>query len=61
MDWKKYPRCHFNKACGRRIKAKRAFETEQQAVAYMNFRNLQAQGYNVYKCSYCNKWHIGHK
>lgn len=59
--YKKFPRCHFNVARGRRIRAKRTFETEAQAVAYMDYRSLQKQGYNAYKCDYCNKWHIGHK
>ena len=54
------PRCHWNKQRGRKITAKRAFETLQEATKYLKSDNLQKQ-YNAYLCDICKKWHIGHK
>lgn len=54
------PRCHYNKQHGRRTTAKRPFETESEAILYMEKRNLISK-YNAYQCRICKKWHIGHK
>lgn len=54
------PRCHWNKQHGRHIRAKRQFNSLQDAVDYINNRNLQNR-YDAYKCKVCKKWHIGHK
>jgi len=53
------PRCHWNKQRGKHIRAKRAFETLQEANEYMAYRNLQDK-YTAYQCEVCGKWHIGH-
>ena len=43
-------------------KAKVAYETEDDAWEFLNQnQKLLAQGMAVYRCSICNKYHIGHK
>ena len=43
-------------------KAKEAYETEDDAREYLNQNpKLKTQGYTVYRCKTCNKWHVGHK
>ena len=54
------PRCHWNKQHGRKRRAKRAFETPEEAITYIRERNL-VNKYNYYKCRVCSKYHIGHK
>lgn len=56
---KQLPRCHWNKQHGKKRRAKRAFETEQEAIEYMEYRHLENR-YTAYQCPICNKWHIGH-
>jgi hypothetical protein len=43
-------------------KAKEAYETEDDAWEFLQQNpKLKAQGYTVYRCRTCNKWHVGHK
>lgn len=43
-------------------KAKKAYKTEDDAWEFLQENpKLKAQGYTVYRCRTCNKWHIGHK
>lgn len=51
----RYPRCHFNF----KGKAKIAFETEADALAYIKAKHLK--DYVVYLCRVCNKYHISHR
>ena len=57
IERKYLPRCHWNKQHGKHIRAKRIFETEQEAIDYMKYRNLEVK-YNAYQCPICGKWHI---
>ena len=43
---------HFNK----NKKTKLSFEDSDEAVHYINSHSLKK--YSIYKCSYCNKYHI---
>ena len=41
-------------------KAKEAYETDDDAWEFLQENpNLKAQGYTVYRCRTCQKWHIG--
>ena len=43
-------------------KAKKSYETEDEAWEFLQENpKLKAQGYTVYRCRTCNKWHIGHQ
>ncbi len=52
---KTYPRCHYNS----KGKMKKQFETEESAAEYISKKHLQ--GYTIYLCKVCNKYHISHK
>lgn len=42
-------------------KAKVAYDTEDDAWEWLNQNpKTKAQGYTVYQCRVCCKWHIGH-
>lgn len=58
-DEKRIMRQHFRPMGGRRRKAKISFETEDEAWEFIKSNCLQ--GYTVYKCLFCNKWHISSK
>lgn len=51
----KYPRYHFNK----QGKTKIIFDTIEMASKYLKKMNLF--NYTIYKCRYCNKYHISKK
>lgn len=55
----KLPRCHWNIQRGRKVKAKRAFDSDYKAGEYIIKHNLVGK-YSFYKCEVCGKWHIGH-
>lgn len=57
---KELPRCHWNKQHGRKRKAKRAFNTIEDANKYIEEKNIGLK-YRSYKCPICNKYHIGHR
>lgn len=57
-DEKRIMRQHFRPMGERRRKAKMTFETEDEAWEFIKAHCLH--GYNAYKCSFCNFWHIGH-
>lgn len=43
-------------------KAKEAYENEDDAWEFLQENpKLKAQGYTVYRCRTCSKWHVGHK
>lgn len=50
----KYPRCHYNKLG----KSKQNFETIEKAQQYLTKMHLL--NYTIYKCRYCNQYHIAH-
>lgn len=50
----RYPRCHYNKLG----KTKQVFDTLQQAEDYLI--KINNPTYTIYKCTYCNKYHIAH-
>lgn len=52
---KTYPRCHYNS----KGKTKKQFETKDDAAQYIFKKHLQ--GYTIYLCKVCNKYHISHK
>lgn len=42
-------------------KAKLAYPTEEEAWEWLNQNpRIKAQGYTVYQCKVCAKWHVGH-
>lgn len=51
----KYPRCHYNKLG----KTKQSFNTIKEAQHYIDKWKLD--GYIIYKCTYCNKYHYGRR
>lgn len=55
----KMPRCHWNLQHGKRVKAKKSFESDYKAGEYLIKHNLTDE-YSSYKCEVCGKWHIGH-
>jgi hypothetical protein len=52
-----YPRCHFTKKRGK-WKPKIPYNSKQSAILFLEERELE--GYEVYKCPVCCKWHIGY-
>lgn len=50
----KYPRYHYNKLG----KSKQSFETEEKAQQYL--LKMHLFDYSIYKCKYCNQYHIAH-
>lgn len=47
---------------GNSWKAKEAYESEDDAEEWLKQHpRLISQGYRVYNCPECSKWHIGHK
>lgn len=56
----KMPRCHWNLQRNRRVKAKRAFNSDYEAGCYLIKHGLTDK-YTSYHCEVCGKWHIGHK
>lgn len=58
---KRSVRSHY-KIVGERMVAKKSYETEQEALTVARFLNIQPNVIHkmvAYKCSKCNKWHIG--
>lgn len=55
------PNCHWNnKSKSAHRKRKKTYETLEEANAYIKKHNL-GNDYIAYYCSYCSKYHIGHK
>lgn len=54
----KHKRYHYYKKDGR-WKPKLKFETIKDAENYLSEINKLGE-YNIYKCPYCKKFHIGH-
>lgn len=50
----KYPRCYYNKLG----KTKMTFDTTDLAKKYLKKMHLDT--YTIYRCTYCNKYHISH-
>lgn len=43
-------------------KAKVEYQSEEEAWEWLNQNpKLCAEGYTVYQCHMCSKWHIGHR
>lgn len=59
MKLLKLPRCHWNLQHGRKVKSKKAFDTNYKAGEYLIKHHLENE-YQSYKCDVCGKWHIGH-
>lgn len=64
MDIKKqhYTFSHYDDTGEKRYKAKKAYESEKEAVNAARMMNLKPQTihkYRAYKCNMCQKWHIG--
>lgn len=53
-----FPRCHYTRK-GHNWKSKISYNSKEQAKAALS--KLHNKNYCVYKCSVCNKWHIGFK
>lgn len=51
------PREHYAKKNGS-WKPKRAFLSELSARLYLSTQ-MSADGYQVYRCTVCGKWHVG--
>ena len=52
---------HWTRKSSHGWKAKVSYETEDDAWEWLNQQpRLRAQGYKVYRCRVCQKWHIGH-
>lgn len=54
----KHKRYHYYKKDGK-WKAKMKFNTYLDAENYLKTIN-KLEEYNIYRCSYCGKYHIGH-
>lgn len=54
----KHKRYHYYKKDGK-WKPKLKFDTYRAAENYLNTRN-KLEEYNIYRCPYCGKFHIGH-
>lgn len=54
----KHKRYHYYKKDGK-WKPKLKFETEEDAEKYLKAIN-KIDEYNIYRCPYCKKYHIGH-
>lgn len=53
------PRCHWCRPKGRSRKAKKPFNTEDDAWEYIKGHALH--WLTAYQCPVCGKWHIGHE
>lgn len=43
-------------------KAKTPYDTEDAAWEFLQQNSrLRAEGYTVYRCHTCQKWHVGHR
>lgn len=52
---------HWTRVSQHGWKAKVAYDTGELAWEWLNQQpRLRAQGYKVYRCRVCQKWHIGH-
>lgn len=54
----KHKRQHYYKKDGK-WKPKMKFETQQDAEKYLKARKKLGE-YNIYRCQYCGKYHVGH-
>ena len=54
----KHKRYHYYKKDGK-WKPKLKFDTYRAAENYLTTRN-KLEEYNIYRCPYCGKFHIGH-
>jgi rubrerythrin len=54
----KHKRFHYYKKDGK-WKPKIKFETHQEAEKYLKAKHILEE-YNIYRCPYCGKFHIGH-
>ena len=51
---------HWTKKRGKLVE-KVKFNTLHDAVLHMETHFIDFNIYTLYKCSICNKWHLGHK
>lgn len=65
MYYRKTPRkrftpdkCHWTKTSAGHWKAKRTFVDQASAEDFVNTSN--ESNLSAYKCTICNKWHVGH-
>lgn len=59
MERMQLPRCHWTRKRNR-WKPKTPYNTEDEAYESLNQSpRLLAQGYTVYLCYECGRWHIG--
>ena len=53
--------CHWTRSGGNSWKQKVSYESEEEAYEFLNQNpRLKMQGYVVYQCPVCHKWHVGH-
>ena len=53
---------HWTRKSSHGWKAKVSYDTEDEAWEWLNQNpRVKAQGYTVYQCRVCCKWHIGHE
>ena len=50
---------HWTYIGGWRMRPKVGYDSEDEAKMFI-IENKLSKKYNVYKCSVCGKWHIGH-
>jgi len=46
--------------CLNKIKYKTKIEAEQKLKIIKRGPNFETAGVTIYKCKFCNQWHIGH-
>ena len=53
--------CHWTRSGGNSWKQKVSYDCEEEAYEFLNQNpRLKMQGYVVYQCPVCHKWHVGH-
>lgn len=55
----KLPRCHWNRKKTKNRRAKRVFESVEEAKQYIEKRRFNEC--IAYQCRECGKYHIGHR
>ena len=62
MKKRKFSSClneHWTARGKNKLVAKTGYDTEEEALRFM-LETKVPKNYKTYKCSYCDKWHVGH-